>query len=131
MPSLAFIYWPEQSSSAQATQIRSVSLAGVVVGAILSGHSADRYGRRKIYGFGLFTLLIGILGIAQASAGFDNATMSFLGWFLFWQFLLGCGVGETITSTAILISEYSIYHSTFVRFLTCSLGLLQHDYEAV
>lgn len=77
----------------------------MILGAVISGHFADHYGRRKIYGFGLWTLLIGILGLAQSSAGFDNAAMSFLGWFLFWQFILGAGIGETITSTAILVSE--------------------------
>lgn len=80
-------------------------LVGVVLGAVVFGHLADRYGRKRFYGLGLQIILIGILGIVQASAGFDNASMSFLGWFLFWQLVLGIGIGTMYASAAVLTAE--------------------------
>ena len=119
MPSLAFIYWPDQTSTAQATQIRVTSLVGVFFGAVFFGHLADRLGRRRLYGLGLSIVLLGILGTVQASSGFSN-NMSFLGWFLFWQFILGLGIGATYASTAILTAEYNTYYTRFVHLLTCA-----------
>jgi len=105
IPSVAFVYWPTETSSANATLTKSLTLSGIVVGALCFGYIADQYGRRRVYGYGLSIILISILGLAQVSAGFNNATMSFLGWISFWQFVLGTGIGATFTSAAVLTTE--------------------------
>lgn len=105
MPSLAFIYWPAEISTAHATQIRIATLAGVVLGALVLGHLADRVGRRKVQGFGFIITLISTIGTTQASAGFNNATMSFLGWLLFWRSVLGIGIGALYVSAAVVTAE--------------------------
>lgn len=105
MPALAFTYWPAENSNPHASQIRLTTLAGVIVGALVYGHSSDRIGRHRIFNFGLGTILISSLGTVQASAGFNNAAMSFLGWFLFWRLILGFGIGAVFVSAAVITSE--------------------------
>jgi len=102
-PSLAFIYWPEDISTTHATQIRSVTLAGVVIGALIT-YLVDRVGRRKLYRHGLYLILLGTIGMVQASAGF-NSSMSILGWILFWRLILGMGIGVQYSSAAVLTTE--------------------------
>jgi PHS family inorganic phosphate transporter-like MFS transporter len=109
MPLLAFIYWPHQVSATNSNQIKSIALAGIVLGAVGFGHIADRYGRREVYGVGLLIVLISILGVVQSSAGFNNSTMSFIAWISFWQALLGLGIGAIYVSSAVITTEYIIH----------------------
>jgi MFS transporter, PHS family, inorganic phosphate transporter len=106
LPSLNFAYWPNSTSLDKNIQIRAVSLTGTVVGSLTSGFLSDKFGRRAVIRLGPLLLLIGAICCAEASAGFNNQTMAFLGWILFSQFLIGFGAGVEFTLSAVTAAEY-------------------------
>jgi PHS family inorganic phosphate transporter-like MFS transporter len=105
LPSLNFVYWPNSKSLNKNIQIRAVALTGAIVGSLISGFLADKYGRRAVYRLGPLLLLTGAICSAEASAGFDNQTMAFLGWTLFAQFMVGIGAGTEFTMGAVTTAE--------------------------
>jgi MFS family permease len=108
LPSLNFAYWPNSTSMDKNVEIRAVSLTGAVVGSLMSGFLSDKFGRRTIVRLGPLLLLGGAISCAEASAGFNNQTMAFLGWILFSQFVIGFGAGIEFTLSAVIAAEYGI-----------------------
>jgi PHS family inorganic phosphate transporter-like MFS transporter len=106
LPALNFVYWPNATSLDKNYKVHLVGLAGAILGSSLAGTIADIFGRKQLYRLGPFLLLIGAIGLAGASAGFNNSTMSILGWILFWQFVLGIGVGVEWTLSGVISAEY-------------------------
>jgi PHS family inorganic phosphate transporter-like MFS transporter len=90
LPSMAFIYWPQEIRGDRELAINAVTILGSIIGQLLFGFLADKLGRRKLYGLELVTVIFGTLGMAQASSGV-NGSMSILGWIIFWRFVLGIG----------------------------------------
>jgi PHS family inorganic phosphate transporter-like MFS transporter len=104
LPSLAYIYWPQEFTGTNEFVINFVTLFGAFLGQLLFGFLADKLGRRKLYGLELVTVIFGTLGLAQASTGVHN-NMSILGWITFWRFILGIGVGAEYPLSAVIMSE--------------------------
>lgn len=92
LPCLAYIYWPTETTSIYETKINLVTLTGSIVGQLVFGYLADKYGRRKLYGIELVFVIFGTLGLVQCSTGFGNS-MSIVGWLVFWRFFIGVGIG--------------------------------------
>jgi AAHS family 4-hydroxybenzoate transporter-like MFS transporter len=91
-------------------------VAGVLVGSILIGPLADRFGRKAmmilaVAVFGVFTLL-------TAQAG----TLNML---LVLRFLAGLGLGGVIPSTVVMASEYAPGHrrGSMVTLMACGFAL--------
>jgi MFS transporter, PHS family, inorganic phosphate transporter len=81
-----------------------VTLAGSLVGQLLFGFLADKYGRRKLYGLELIVVIVATLGVAQSSSGYNS--MDILGWILFYRFLTGIGIGAEYPLSAVITAEY-------------------------
>lgn len=83
-------------SSGEASLITSLWLAGIMVGAVLFGYSADRLGRKKVF---LTTLAIySFFTLCSAlSPGF--------GWFMVFRFLTAIGVGAEYSAINGAIGE--------------------------
>ena len=111
LPAWNFVYWPDVMSVEKNYQIHLVALAGTVIGSLLAGGIADMFGRRQMYQFGPLVLLVGTIGLSGASAGFNNSTMSMLAWLLFWQFVIGVGIGVEWTLTGVISAEYIPPHA--------------------
>ncbi|PMD52972.1 MFS general substrate transporter [Hyaloscypha bicolor E] len=107
LPALNFVYWPNATLLDKNYKVHLVALAGALLGSLLAGIIADIFGRKQLYRLGPFLLLIGAIGLAGASAGFNNSTMSILGWILFWQFFLGIGVGIEWTLSGVISAEFA------------------------
>jgi MFS transporter, PHS family, inorganic phosphate transporter len=105
-PALAFLYWPESTTSSHGFDIDEVTLTATVFGMVLFGHAADRWGRKFLYGVELVFVIVATLGIAQASTGLDNS-MKVEGWIYFWRIVLGFGIGAEYPVTAIIAAEVS------------------------
>ncbi len=105
-PSLTFIYWPEEESLERTSQMHSVALGGSIAGSLLAGYIADNFGRSHLSNLGPVTLVVGTIGLAGASAGFS--TMSMFGCIIFWQFVLGIGIGVQWTFSAVISAEYGL-----------------------
>jgi AAHS family 4-hydroxybenzoate transporter-like MFS transporter len=73
-------------------------LFGVLVGSLLLGFSGDRFGRRRTIIYG--TLWFGVLTLVSARA-------SSLGEMTLLRFLAGIGMGGVVPNTVALVSEYA------------------------
>jgi PHS family inorganic phosphate transporter-like MFS transporter len=109
LPSLAFIYWSSDPNSDHETAINAITLAGSLLGQLIFGFLADRFGRRKLYGLELIVVIFGTLGLCQSSAGYHESSMSILGWILFWRFFVGLGIGAEYPLSAVITAEFVPY----------------------
>jgi PHS family inorganic phosphate transporter-like MFS transporter len=104
LPSLGYIYWPDVTDGSPELTINCVTLAGSVIGQLLFGWAADKWGRRKLYGLELALVIFGTLGMAQASSGIEN-NMNILRWITFYRFVLGVGIGAEYPLSAVITAE--------------------------
>jgi MFS transporter, PHS family, inorganic phosphate transporter len=105
LPSLVFVYWTTDKAGDHETAINAITLAGSLLGQLIFGYLADRYGRRKLYGLELIVVIFGTLGLVQCSAGYNNQSMSILGWIMFWRFFVGLGIGAEYPLSAVITAE--------------------------
>lgn len=94
MPSLAYVYWPNATSS-QETLINSVTLGGSICGQILFGFLADRYGRTRLYGIELVIVIVATIVLSLGSSGVGNS-ISMLGLVVACRFTVGVGIGAEV-----------------------------------
>lgn len=102
---LAFVYWDSDPTSSRETAINSATLAGSIIGQIVFGVLADRFGRRKMYGIELMIMVIAVLGLAMSSTGIDGS-MRIMSWLVFWRFVAGVGIGAEHPLSAVITAEY-------------------------
>lgn len=98
------MYWNNDSLSDHETAINAITLTGSILGQLIFGYLADRYGRRKLYGLELLVVIFGTLGLVQSSAGY-NGSMSIQGWIMFWRFFVGLGIGAEYPLSAVITAE--------------------------
>jgi len=119
LPALAYIYWPNVTNLGHDMIINVVSLGGSILGQIVFGVSADRYGRQKLYGVELIIVIFATLGVAQSSWGFatprfspqPQSSMSITGWLIGWRFVMGVGIGAEYPLSSIISSGKSDMNS--------------------
>ncbi|KAI1780297.1 MFS general substrate transporter [Hypoxylon cercidicola] len=106
-PSLSYVY-PEcgLGGSTNSFVINLTTLTGTMVGMLLFGHLADRYGRKAVYGLELSIVVVATVGMTTASTGYDYS-MNVYGWIGFWRTLLGIGLGAEYPLSAIIATEWS------------------------
>jgi PHS family inorganic phosphate transporter-like MFS transporter len=80
-------------------------LAGSLLGQLIFGFLADKFGRRKLYGLELIVVIFGTLGLVQSSAGY-HGSMKILGWLMFWRFFVGLGIGAEYPLSAVITAEF-------------------------
>lgn len=78
--------------------VLSAALAGLAVGAMVTGPLADKFGRRKVLignvlCFGLFTLLVSFAGSVTE--------------LIIYRFIAGCAMGGIMPNAATLVTEFS------------------------
>jgi PHS family inorganic phosphate transporter-like MFS transporter len=105
LPSLAFVYWSNDPAGDHETNINAITLTGSLLGQLIFGYLADKYGRRKLYGLELIVVIFGTLGFVQCSSGY-NGSMDILAWIMFWRFFVGLGIGAEYPLSAVITAEY-------------------------
>jgi PHS family inorganic phosphate transporter-like MFS transporter len=103
LPSIAFVYWTEDTHAWRETVINAMTLVGSIVGQLLFGYLADRFGRTRLYGVELAIVVFSTIGVASCSSGFND--MSVLGWICVWRFVMGVGIGAEYPLSAVITTE--------------------------
>ncbi|KAH6610911.1 hypothetical protein Trco_000931 [Trichoderma cornu-damae] len=104
LASVAFVYWPD-GGDWTSLLINFFTLFGSIVGQVLFGYLADRFGRTRLYGIELVLVIVSTIGVATSSHGYRD--MSFLGLFIWWRFVMGIGIGAEYPLSAVITSEWS------------------------
>ena len=92
---LSTIYWQDEIPHSYQLGMNTATLLGSMIGQIVFGFLADRYGRRKMYGLELIVTMTASLGLATASTGLNNS-MSLIGLLVFWRLIMGIGIGGRV-----------------------------------
>lgn len=92
------IFFHLSHSSLDYALVSSSALFGAIVGPILFGPIADRYGRKTVYAVDLAILIVAAIG-----SSFSANPMQLIAW----RFILGIGVGGDYPVSATLMSEFS------------------------
>lgn len=84
-------------TGAQATQITTIGLVGMAIGALVIGFLTDKLGRRwvlivSVFFFSLFTLFL--------------AFTTNVFWFSTWRFLAGAGLGGALPTAIAMVTEF-------------------------
>ncbi|KAK3995433.1 putative inorganic phosphate transporter [Cladorrhinum sp. PSN332] len=100
---ISFVYFPHDKWCGLI--INFFTLLGSVIGQLLFGYLADRYGRTRLYGIELILVIVSTIGIATTSTGYGD--ISFLALFTWWRFVMGIGIGAEYPLSAVITSEWS------------------------
>lgn len=105
LPMASYVYWQNDASGKKLMCINIATLAGTLLGQVLFGYLADRYGRKKMYGVELTLLITSTLGVVMSSTGVHNS-MDVFAWLVWWRVVVGIGVGADYPLSAVITSEY-------------------------
>lgn len=97
---LNYVYWndaPNRDQLRYNMSIKCASLAGCFVGMIGFGYLADKFGRQRLYGIVLLTLIAGTIGLVTSSPGYtwanpnseDQSSMNIVVMLIIWRFISG------------------------------------------
>jgi len=110
LPMISYVYWKDEVSSIRLTCINIATLAGALLGMVMFGFMADKYGRKKMYGAELVLLITATLGVVMSSTG-EDGSMSIYAWLIWWRICVGIGVGADYPLSAVITSEYVLQFS--------------------
>lgn len=103
LSTVSFVYFPHDRWCGLV--INLFTLLGSVVGQLLFGYLADRYGRTRLYGIELVLVIVSTIGVATTSTGYGD--ISFLALFTWWRFVMGVGIGAEYPLSAVITSEWA------------------------
>ena len=107
LPMLEIVYWQNKLPASHGTAINLATLVGTIIGQLAFGILADRYGRKKMYGFELLIVIVATVGLALCSKG-AAGSVNIFAWVVSWRLLMGIGIGDSMIRTRLSI------HSTDV-----------------
>jgi PHS family inorganic phosphate transporter-like MFS transporter len=96
------VYWQDDINTWRETVINVTTLVGSILGQILFGYLADRYGRTRLYGIELVIVIFSTIGVASSTTGVGK-DMAILGWLSSWRLLMGVGIGAECEYSPVVI----------------------------
>ncbi|GAW24760.1 hypothetical protein ANO14919_143530 [Xylariales sp. No.14919] len=84
--------------------LKTSTSAGIVIGQVVFGWLADKYGRRKMYGVELGIILVSTLSCCLVAA---SQAVSFTGLMTFWRVMMGIGIGGDYPLSSVITSEFA------------------------
>ena len=105
LPALAYIYWTNDDSFINIiAKVNVGTLFGTLVGQLLFGYLADRYGRLRVFGISMAIVVAGAIYLAESSSGVNNS-LPIVAWIISWRFFVGFGTGGGLPLSAIITAE--------------------------
>ncbi|KAI0206529.1 major facilitator superfamily domain-containing protein [Astrocystis sublimbata] len=84
--------------------LKASTSAGIVIGQVVFGWLADKYGRRKMYGVELGIILVSTLCCCLVAA---SQAVSVTGLMVFWRVIMGIGIGGDYPLSSVITSEFA------------------------
>ncbi|RIB09674.1 phosphate transporter [Gigaspora rosea] len=84
--------------------LKMSAACGTLLGQLVFGWCADRFGRKRMYGLELSIMIVATFGSAMSSGSFAITTWASL---IFWRFILGVGIGGDYPVSAVITSEFA------------------------
>jgi PHS family inorganic phosphate transporter-like MFS transporter len=138
-PALYFVYNPEHRLGGDAGLVLDmVTLTGTVLGMVIFGHLADRFGRSSLYGIEIVIVLGAVGGATFSSEGYmaadGDSSLSIYPTLFFWRFCLGLGIGAEQVSlprplVALIPSQNGI--TSFGRAIVLTFAIIRYPMSAV
>ncbi|KAK9770240.1 putative Major facilitator superfamily (MFS) profile domain-containing protein [Seiridium cardinale] len=103
---LGIVYFPSAGAlpTSSDSAIKLSTSAGTVIGQLLFGYLADRFGRKKMYGIELIIIIFATFGQALSSS---SPSVDIVGLIIFWRVLMGVGIGGDYPLSSIITSEFA------------------------
>ncbi|PMD39588.1 MFS general substrate transporter [Hyaloscypha variabilis F] len=105
-PILGIVYYGGTMPRHYEIALVIMTFPGALLGHIVFGILADRYGRRRFYGLETVISIMGVVGTVSATNGV-NGSVSMMGWLLSWRFILGIGMGGSLSTGAVICAEFA------------------------
>ncbi|KAI1259769.1 phosphate permease [Xylariaceae sp. FL1019] len=84
--------------------LKASTSAGIIIGQVLFGWLADKYGRRKMYGVELGIIVFSTLACTLCAA---SQAVSLTGLMTFWRVIMGVGIGGDYPLSSVITSEFA------------------------
>ncbi|KAI1210826.1 phosphate permease [Annulohypoxylon truncatum] len=84
--------------------LKASTSAGIIIGQVLFGWMADRFGRRRMYGVELGIIVFSTMSCCLVAA---SQSVSFTGLMTFWRVMMGIGIGGDYPLSAVITSEFA------------------------
>ncbi|CAG8738552.1 5602_t:CDS:2 [Dentiscutata erythropus] len=101
--------------------LKMSAACGTLIGQLAFGWSADRYGRKKVYGWELAIMIMATFGSAMSSNSFAITTWASL---IFWRFILGVGIGGDYPVSAVNLQQLAKEAMISAVFAMQGFGIL-------
>ncbi|KAI1503946.1 H+ symporter [Biscogniauxia marginata] len=84
--------------------LKASTSAGIVIGQVVFGWMADKFGRRKMYGVELGIIVFSTLACCLVAG---SQAISVTGLLTFWRVMMGIGIGGDYPLSAVITSEFA------------------------
>ncbi|KAI0598299.1 H+ symporter [Biscogniauxia sp. FL1348] len=84
--------------------LKASTSAGIVIGQVVFGWMADRFGRRKMYGVELGIIVFSTMSCCLVAG---SQAVSVTGLLTFWRVMMGIGIGGDYPLSAVITSEFA------------------------
>ncbi|CAG8451231.1 5228_t:CDS:2 [Dentiscutata erythropus] len=101
---ISIVYFDNNIPSIVDTGLKISAAIGTLIGQLVFGWCADRYGRKKMYGLELSLMIAATLGSALCANSF---AVTLWGSLMFWRLILGIGIGGDYPLSAVITSEFA------------------------
>lgn len=104
LPMISYVYWENDTTSQRSHYVNIATLTGTMVGQVVFGFFADKYGRKRMYGVELLLLIVATMGMLMSSQGAERS-MDVFAWLIWWRIVVGIAVGADYPLSAVITSE--------------------------
>jgi PHS family inorganic phosphate transporter-like MFS transporter len=103
-PMISQVYFNGHLSSNLEGLLKGSASWGALIGQLVFGYIADKYGRKKVYGIELLIIIIGTIGSALSG---NSPSTSIITMLVLWRLFMGIGIGGDYPISNVITSEFA------------------------